>query len=75
MTSASAFFANYLSEIPALANFGLLTALVICTNYVWLLMTIPVSLGAPDQPFDPNTKGASSVSPTRPPACTPACTC
>ena len=45
VTSASAFFANYLSEIPALANFGLLTALVVCTNYIWLLMTIPVSLG------------------------------
>ena len=45
VTSASAFFANYLSEIPALANFGLLTALVICTNYIWLLMVIPVSLG------------------------------
>ena len=45
VTSASAFFANYLSEIPALANFGLFTALVIVTNYIWLLMLIPLSLG------------------------------
>ena len=69
MTSASAFFANYLSEIPALANFGLLTALVICTNYVWLLMTIPVSLGTPHQPFNSTTMGGQFGF-ARPPACT-----
>lgn len=45
ITSASAFAANTLSEIPALSNFGLLTALVISANYVLLVLLIPPVLG------------------------------
>ena len=45
VTSASAFAANTLSEIPALSDFGLLTALVISSNYVLLVLVIPATLG------------------------------
>eukprot|EP00039_Didymoeca_costata_P010145 m.136049 g.136049 ORF g.136049 m.136049 type:complete len:2274 (-) comp14722_c0_seq4:389-7210(-) len=41
VTSAAAFAANTLSEIPALSNFGALTALVIACNYFVLLVLIP----------------------------------
>lgn len=44
LTSAAAFAANTLSEIPALADFGLLTALIIGSNYVLLLLVIPATL-------------------------------
>eukprot|EP00039_Didymoeca_costata_P015380 m.260048 g.260048 ORF g.260048 m.260048 type:complete len:1505 (+) comp16212_c0_seq24:1476-5990(+) len=46
VTSASAFAANTLSEIGALADFGLLTALVIASNYVILVILVPVALVA-----------------------------
>lgn len=52
VTSASAFLANYLSGIPALANFGLMTGLVIMMNYVWLVMLIPLSLGFWERHFE-----------------------
>ena len=45
VTSASAFAANTLSEIPALSDFGLLTALIISSNYVLLVLVIPATLG------------------------------
>ena len=45
MTSASAFAANTLSEIPALSDFGLLTALIISSNYVLLVLVITATLG------------------------------
>eukprot|EP00041_Stephanoeca_diplocostata_P037339 m.1407419 g.1407419 ORF g.1407419 m.1407419 type:complete len:1419 (+) comp25018_c0_seq4:288-4544(+) len=44
VTSASAFAANTLSEVPALSNFGLLTALVIASNYFLLILVLPPTL-------------------------------
>lgn len=45
ITSAAAFAANTVSDIGALSNFGLYTALVIVANYLILIMLIPTSLG------------------------------
>ena len=45
ITSAAAFAANTVSDISALSNFGLFTALVIVANYIILVMLLPASLG------------------------------
>ena len=45
ITSAAAFAANTVSDIGALADFGLYTALVIVANYVILLLMLVSSLG------------------------------
>ena len=45
ITSAAAFAANTVSDISALYNFGLFTALVILANYIILIILLPASLG------------------------------
>lgn len=44
ITSGSAFAANAVAEIPALANFGVFTALTILANYIVLLLLVPTAL-------------------------------
>jgi hypothetical protein len=45
LSSVSAFAANTVSDVVALSNFGLLTALVVGLNWIILVMIIPSAIG------------------------------